>query len=54
VTTLFTDIHKLFLSWPNAGLSFLLLGLAAALAILAFIPDHEVVKALILAWVIFP
>lgn len=54
MTTLFTDVHKLFLTWPNAGLSAALLAIAAVLAILAFVPDHEIFKALVLAWILFP
>lgn len=48
------DLTARFQSWPAAALSIALLAVSVVLALVALLPGHELVKALILAWVIFP
>ena len=39
---------------PHAGLTLLLLGLAALLVVVALLPEHWVLKVIVAVWVLFP
>lgn len=54
MTSLFTDIHKLFLSWPDTAVMLALLAASITLLIMAFTPGHQVLKAMTLAYIFLP
>lgn len=43
-----------FKTWPEATLTAALLGLALVAAIIALLPGRPVLKAIVLAWLVFP
>lgn len=43
-----------FKTWPEASLTGALLGVALAAAIIALWPGRPVLKAIVLAWLVFP
>jgi len=52
--SIFIQIHDKLAAWPNPVLSLSLMAAALVLFCIALMKDHEVLKALALAYVVLP
>jgi len=53
-SALFTKVHRNFAAWPNAVLSGSLMLAALVIFCIALLSDHELLKGLVLAYVVLP
>ena len=51
---MFTRLKSRFEAWPDAMLTIALLAAAAVIVVIALRPRHELFKALVLAYIVFP